>query len=73
MCCCQAGQCASHASGASSASSGGGELVAVMYQANVLGTKGPRKMTAIIPKLPPGGGAPMPVAPGSESESLLGQ
>ncbi|KAL4452633.1 hypothetical protein ABPG75_008295 [Micractinium tetrahymenae] len=49
------------------------ELGAVLYQPNVLGTKGPRKMTVLIPKLDSSGSRPAGAAPGSEAETLLGQ
>ncbi|KAL4439006.1 hypothetical protein ABPG77_006943 [Micractinium sp. CCAP 211/92] len=49
------------------------ELGAVLYQPNVLGTKGPRKMTVLIPKLASSGSRPGARAPGSEGETLLGQ
>eukprot|EP00887_Chlorella_sp_A99_P002521 scaffold6.g2521.t1 len=50
-----------------------GELAAVTYATNVLGTKGPRRMTALLPKLAPGGARPLALAPAAEAESLLGQ
>ncbi|PSC74109.1 king tubby [Micractinium conductrix] len=49
------------------------ELGAVMYQTNVLGTKGPRKMTVLLPKLAPGGAKPLALAPMGEGDTLLGQ
>ena len=54
-------------------SGGGAELVAVAYQPNVLGTKGPRRMTALIPRLAPSGSAPAATPARSEAESLLGR
>lgn len=45
----------------------------MLYQPNVLGTKGPRKMTVLIPKLDSSGGRPAGKAPGSEGETLLGR
>lgn len=48
------------------------ELGAVLYQTNVLGTKGPRKMTVVLPKLEPGGTRPQGRTPKSEADTLLG-
>ena len=38
------------------------ELAAALYQANVCGTKGPRKLTVVIPKLEPAGLGPLQLA-----------
>lgn len=60
----------------SSVSAGGAarcELAAALYQANVLGTKGPRKLTALLPKLEAGGRRPLRLAPKAELDTLLGQ
>jgi hypothetical protein len=46
------------------------ELAAVVYETNVLGFKGPRKMTVVIPPLTSSLEV-MPVKPKSEAESLL--
>lgn len=49
------------------------ELGAALYQTNVLGTKGPRKMTVLIPKLEAGGQRPLALSPKGEGDTLLGQ
>jgi hypothetical protein len=49
------------------------ELGAALYQTNVLGTKGPRKMTVLVPKLAPGGRTPHLTQPKGEGSTLLGQ
>ncbi|KAI7844912.1 hypothetical protein COHA_001560 [Chlorella ohadii] len=49
------------------------ELGATMYQTNVLGSKGPRKMTVVLPKLDAAGQRPLAVSPRGEHDSLLGQ
>lgn len=45
----------------------------MLYQPNVLGTKGPRKMTVLIPKLDSSGSRPAGRAPASKADTLLGQ
>ncbi|CAD7698850.1 unnamed protein product [Ostreobium quekettii] len=45
------------------------ELGSVLYQHNLLGTRGPRKMTAIVPKVPPA--AQRPAQAAADTESLL--
>lgn len=47
------------------------ELAAVTYQTNVLGTKGPRKMTVLIPKLDPAGNKPLKLQPKNDREGML--
>ena len=54
------------------------ELGAVLYQPNVLGSRGPRKMTVVLPKLEGGVGAgggqrPLAVSPRGEHDTLLAQ
>ena len=49
------------------------ELGAVLYEPNLLGTKGPRRMTALVPKLGPGGEAPLALTPCGEGNTLLGR
>lgn len=47
------------------------ELAAVVYDTNVLGFKGPRKMTVIIPGMTPDQKR-VEICPRDESETLLG-
>ncbi|EFN51468.1 hypothetical protein CHLNCDRAFT_28000, partial [Chlorella variabilis] len=49
------------------------ELGTALYQTNVLGTKGPRKMTVLIPKLDMDGQRALPLRPKGEHDTLLGQ
>eukprot|EP00899_Mesostigma_viride_P012551 jgi/Mesvir1/21297/Mv21688-RA.1 len=48
------------------------ELGAVIYQFNVMGTRGPRKMTAMIPRIGPDGQRVV-VRPGKDGEGMLEQ
>ena len=41
------------------------------YQPNVLGTKGPRKMTVLLPKLDGASGRPLKLAPRGERDGML--
>jgi hypothetical protein len=47
------------------------ELAAVTYQTNVLGTKGPRKMTVLIPKLDSHTSRPLKLQPDSNRNGML--
>ncbi|GAB4820012.1 hypothetical protein N2152v2_007058 [Parachlorella kessleri] len=47
------------------------ELVGVTYQTNVLGTKGPRKMTVLIPKLDAYADKPIKMQPDSHRDGML--
>ncbi|KAI9190035.1 hypothetical protein H9P43_001468 [Blastocladiella emersonii ATCC 22665] len=48
------------------------ELAAVLYEPNILGFKGPRKMTILLPTMTMQGER-VPIIPTSESETLLGR
>ena len=44
---------------------------AVLYEPNILGSKGPRKMTVLLPKLDPAGGRTLPRPVGADASTSL--
>ena len=47
------------------------EVAAVRYEVNVLGTKGPRKMTAIMPAIDAESGRPLARAPSIHADNSI--
>ena len=47
------------------------EVAAVRYDVNVLGTKGPRKMTAIVPAIDTDSGRPVGASPSIHADNSI--